>query len=408
MVATDSPVAQPTVAPGAWLRAGLALVSVGWGANQFAPLIVLYQTRLGLSSAVVDAMFALYALGLIPALLVGGRVSDRLGRRRVVLPSLVVSMLATCLLMLGGARPGWLYVGRLLAGIASGLAFGTGAAWLKELSSGTGDAAAGPRRATIAMTIGFAAGPFVAGVLAQWLPAPTVIPYVPHLVLLVVAIIAVSRVPDPLGAAASTEPDSAASSRAPELGRHFLLVLLPFAPWVFGTAAVGLAYLPALVAERVGPHALLFSAAATTLTAVTGVLAQPLAKALHRPNEPRLLLGSMASVMLGIGCAAWAAYSVSPTAVLVACAVLGVAYGTSQFCGLVEVQRVADRRSLGSATAMYQVLSYLGFAFPFLMSLASSHHDSSPTRLLVVLLAFAAAATTWLAVVTLPWRRGAA
>ncbi|HEY4004296.1 MAG TPA: hypothetical protein VGM60_03790 [Pseudonocardia sp.] len=72
------------------------------------------------------------------------------------------------------------------------------------------------------MTTGFAAGPFVAGVLAQWLP--------------------------------------------------------PIAPWVFGTAAIAFAYLPALVAERGGSHALLFSAAATTLTAVTGILAQPLAK----------------------------------------------------------------------------------------------------------------------------------
>ena len=64
--------APPVVARRAWLGAGLALAAVGWGANQFAPLIVMYEARLGLSAAVVDAMFALYALGLVPALLAGG------------------------------------------------------------------------------------------------------------------------------------------------------------------------------------------------------------------------------------------------------------------------------------------------------------------------------------------------
>ena len=103
-------------------RAGLALAAVGWGANQFAPLIVMYEARLGLSAAVVDAMFALYALGLVPALLAGGRLSDRIGRGAVVRSALLVSFLATCLLMAGGHQALLLYAGRFLAGAASGLA----------------------------------------------------------------------------------------------------------------------------------------------------------------------------------------------------------------------------------------------------------------------------------------------
>ena len=84
--------------------------------------------------------------------------------------------------------------------------------------------------------------------------------------------------------------------------------------------------------------------------------------------------------------------------VLLASAVLGVAYGITQFAGLAEVQRIADPRSLGSATATYQALSYIGFAFPFLMSLAGSHWHLSPPTLLLLLLAVAAAAAGWLAI----------
>lgn len=174
----------------AWLRAGVAVAAVGWGANQFAPLLLLYRAELGLSAATVNAAFGLYALGLIPGLLLGGPISDRHGRRRIMVPALVVSLLASALLVAGGsAGLGWLFVGRLVAGVASGAAFSSGAAWIKELSAaGSPGSNHGPRRATVAMTVGFAGGPLVAGVLAQWAPLPTVLPYLPHLLLTALAV----------------------------------------------------------------------------------------------------------------------------------------------------------------------------------------------------------------------------
>ena len=77
---------------------------------------------------------------------------------------------------------------------------------------------------------------------------------------------------------------------------------------------------------------------------------------------------------------------------------LGIGYGITQFAGLAEVQRIADPRSLGIATAGYQVLSYIGFAFPFLMSLAGAHWRLSSPTLLLILLGVAVAAAGWLAI----------
>jgi MFS family permease len=168
----------------AWWGVGLAVAAVGWGAQQFAPLLLMYQDELDLTTTTIQAVFGLYVLGLIPGLLLGGPVSDRYGRRRVMAPTLAASVVATVLLMLGGTGIGWLFAGRLVAGVASGAAFSSGAAWIKELSGAT---ASGARRVTVAMTAGFGLGPLVAGVLAQWAPAPTVLPYVPHLVLAAVA-----------------------------------------------------------------------------------------------------------------------------------------------------------------------------------------------------------------------------
>src|SRR6266568_2973466 len=143
----------------------------------------MYQDELDLTTTTIQAVFGLYVLGLIPGLLLGGPVSDRYGRRRVMAPTLAASVVATGLLMLGGTGIGWLFAGRLVAGVASGAAFSSGAAWIKELSGATG----GARRVTVAMTAGFGLGPLVAGVLAQWARAPTVLPYAPHLVLAAVA-----------------------------------------------------------------------------------------------------------------------------------------------------------------------------------------------------------------------------
>jgi hypothetical protein len=86
-----------------------------------------------------------------------------------------------------------------------------------------------------------------------------------------------------------------------------------------------------------------------------------------------------------------------PPGRLLAALMLGIAYGVTQFAGLAQIQRIADPRSLGTATATYQMLSYIGFAFPFLMALASSRGHLSPPDLLLMLLGVAAIAAIWLA-----------
>jgi len=143
----------------AWWGAGLAVAAVGWGAQQFAPLLLLYQSELGLSATVVQGTFGLYVLGLIPGLLLGGPCSDRYGRRRVMVPTLVASVVGTLLLILGGTSAEWLFAGRLVAGMASGAAFSAGAAWLKELSAvGVDGMNPAPRRLTVTMSVGFGLG----------------------------------------------------------------------------------------------------------------------------------------------------------------------------------------------------------------------------------------------------------
>ena len=62
-----------------WFGAAAVLLSTGWGANQFTPMLLIYRQSLDLGTGTLEAMFGLYALGLIPGLLLAGPMSDAAG-----------------------------------------------------------------------------------------------------------------------------------------------------------------------------------------------------------------------------------------------------------------------------------------------------------------------------------------
>src|SRR5690242_20451233 len=170
-----------------WKRAVFALFAVAAGTNVPTPLLLVYQQRLGLSPEVLTALFGSYAAGLVPALLLAGGLSDRLGRRRVAIPGIVLSGLASLAFAAAGDSLTLLFTARFLQGVVSGVVFSVGSAWVGELSLASGEGAGG-RRAAFAMTAGFSLGPLVSGLLGEFGPAPTVLPYLLHAVLVAVGL----------------------------------------------------------------------------------------------------------------------------------------------------------------------------------------------------------------------------
>ncbi len=378
---------------GRWLGVGFAIATVGWGANQFTPLLLLYRPLLGLSAATVEATFGMYAIGLIPGLLVAGRMSDRIGRRPVVTFSVALSVAAGLVLMLAGHGAGWLFAGRVIMGVASGCAFSAGSAWIKELSAPPHEHAAagsGARRAGAAMTVGFGAGPLVAGAAAQWAPLPTTLPYLPQLVLAALAMPLIARTPETI----TRHPAGRAGSGSWRLRMHgiseprFARVVLPLAPWVFGSAAIAMVFVPGLVINRMHGAAIFFGALAAVCTAAAGVLVQPLARRLDRPDRPRLLVIGMSLVTVGLVAEAGVAALRQPVLVLAAAALLGCGYGFCLVFGLAEVQRLARPAELAGMTAMFQAVTYVGFGAPYLLSVL--HGYASASTLLLAMAALGA------------------
>lgn len=353
-----------------WVPAALAVFAVGWGANQFAPLLYLYRTDQGLAQSDVTAMFSVYIVGLLPTLLVAGRWSDRNGRRVLMRPVLVLSLVATVLMFFGGQDPLWLYLGRFLAGLASGAAFGAGSAWVRELSAGA-PPGTGARRAAIAVTGGFGLGGLVAGLVGQFAPAPTISPYVPHLVLGALALVAAWNAADPYEPAGRTEPSPLIPASAGS--RRFLLGVAPWAWLVFGCASMSFAVLADLLGGDAWGMPTAYAGVMVGVTLGSGVLIQPVIRRLAQTAAPsRPPIAGLTAASLGMAAGAVLAASpglparalwLLPVAVL-----LGIGYGTLLVAGLVEVELQSGPRDHAGLVAVFYVIAYLGMATPYVLA----------------------------------------
>jgi MFS family permease len=362
------------------------MFAVGWGANQFSPMLLVYRDEIGLSTGARAALFGVYAAGLIPGLLLGGAASDRRGRRALVLPFVALSPLATLILIVGREHLELLAVGRLLAGLCSGVVFGTASAWVQELSVGESPGVAA-RRAAIALSAGFGAGPLAAAPVAQWAPEPLIVPYLPHLVLAVIALALLLNVPEPERVVPTARRLIVSALRL----SRFRWIAVFLAPWVFGFAAVTCVILPAAVATEAS-NALLVAGIANGLTLGAGALVQPYIKRLedgHRLAGAYLALGLGALVALG---GALAVVSDSAALLLVLSPVCGAAYGAALVSGLRETERLADPAERAATISIYLAMTYVGFAMPYIVSLAEPSLGTDGALLAVALLTLPCAA----------------
>ncbi|MUL44436.1 MFS transporter [Mycobacterium sp. CBMA293] len=371
-----------------WLAVAVGVFCIGWGGNQFTPMLIEYVHRAGYSRVDVDVLLGAYVLGLIPGLLVAAAMSNRYGRRPLMVAGLISSMLGSLILATGelGGFPA-LFVGRLLSGLSVGVAMAVGSTWVAELSVPPYDnvaaAGTGARRASIWLSLGLAIGPLSSGLLAQFAPWPLTLTYLVQAALCLPALwLVLTYAVDTRSARVSG--DLLSQLRVPvATHRRFVHVVAPMAPWVFGSAAIAYAIVPALVADKLGPWALLYTAGLTVLTLACGVLVQPIARRLDDHSSARAVVVSMVLMSAGVFAAVATAVTRSPGIAVLVAMLLGSAYGIAIVSGLLEIQRIAKPHELAGASGVYYSLAYVGFLLPAVLA-ALAHYVSYPAMLTVV------------------------
>jgi predicted MFS family arabinose efflux permease len=342
------------------------LFAVAAGTNVSTPLLLLYRDRLDLTGPQATIVFAVYAAGLAPSLLGAGPLSDRFGRRPLVLPFTVLAGVAS--LLFAGATDSYalLLLARFVQGLVSGAVFTASSAWLAELSAQSGEGPAAGRRAAVALAAGFSLGPLVASVLAVTLPAPLVLPYVVHAALTVVGLAAVWTLPETAPRRRRQVGDPA---RSPLVGRGDRLLattaLAPVAVCVYAFPATIIAGLPVLV--DLPGDGVLTTGVLAGLTLGAGAVVAPLQRRLGTwTGVAAATCGTLGFLLTVVAAAAGAWPVLVPAGLL-----LGAGSGWSLASGLALTVRLAPPERRGALTGIFYTVAYLGFAAPFLITSAA-------------------------------------
>ncbi|MDD7937401.1 MFS transporter [Actinomycetospora lutea] len=343
---------------------------VAFGTNVPTPLLLVYRDTLGLAPTTLTAAFGVYAAGLIPALLLSGPASDRLGRRPIVVPFVVLAGLVSVLFLAAGSSVLVLFLGRFLQGAVSGVVFSVGTAWLGEL---IGEAGRSARLTTIALAMGWATGPLVAGLMGQWVVLPTVLPYLVHVALMVGAIALLPGIPETLGPERRRAGGPVVNLGVPAGARRaFVRVVVPIAIGVFAFPSTAATVLPLLLTPQMPGIAVAVAGIVAGVTLSTGALVPPLAR---RLGAPRAGPAGLALGAAGLGLALLALATGAWPALLPAALLLGAGYGLCLASGLTIVAGLALPSERGALTGTFYACAYLGFGVPFLLSALAGDGD---------------------------------
>lgn len=375
----------------------VVLFAVAFGTNVSTPLLLVYEPRLGLSSWTVTAIFAVYPLGLAPALVYAGPASDALGRHRVVLPGLALSGVASVVMILGRDDVVFLFVGRFLLGVASGLVFVVASAWMQDLGVRDGtDPMWTARLLGLIMYGGFGLGPLAGGVLGQWAAFPLVSPYLVHLAIVAAGLVLIGRVPE------TVEPDRRPIRPnlgiPPGAGGPFWRIVVPTALGVFGLPSLAFGLFPVLLRPEMGSVAVF----ATGMIFVLSMgLIVPAQAWVGRVGADRAAPVGMALGTIGVAFGLVAFSSGWWGLLFPGSIALGAASGLCMTAGLTFVGRLADDRHRGALTGAFYAATYAAMTSPLVASTFA--RAIGYDAVLVVILAIGAALAGWLVVATRQW-----
>jgi MFS family permease len=334
---------------------GLTLIAFFAASSLPTPLYHLYQATWRFSASTLTAIFSVYALALLVALLLGARLSDHLGRRPVILAAIALEIVAMAAFALASDSNG-LILARALQGLATGLATAAVGAALIDA-----DPAHGSTVNSISPMFGLAAGALGSTALAQLLPAPLVTGYVVIAVLLAgcawLTWITDDVAPRRPGALASLRPRVSVPAHA----RDALLAVTPLniALWMLGGFYLSL--MPTLVANALHVTSLWLGGCLVALLTFSGALA--VWAGAKRKALSVLIVGA---VLLAAGTAGirWSASNSSAVGLMIGSVLAGLGFGGAFLGAIRTVLPLAEPHERSHLMGVFYIESYLSFSAP--------------------------------------------
>jgi MFS family permease len=336
----------------------LAFAVVMAGTTTPTPMYALYQQELGFSPVTQTVIFAVYAVGVLAALLLFGRWSDQLGRRPLLLAGLAGALLSSLVFLLAG--PVWvLLVGRLLSGMSAGIFAGAATAAVIEAAPPR----LRPRAAAIATAAnmgGLGLGPLLAGLAVQYLPAPLQLSFAVHVGALLICAVLVLFAPETVDVAEHPRLRPARIAvPAPVRAVFVSAATAGFA----GFAVLGLftALAPRIVAEILGvpdhavAGAVVFAIFAASTAAQLGL------RGLR--TDGALQIGC-ALLVVGVLTIGYALLAASFPVLLGGTVLAGIGQGMSFSMGMAAVHARVDPGERAAVTSSFFIVLYVAISLP--------------------------------------------
>lgn len=331
------------------------------GSTLLTPLYIIYKQQFGFSQITLTLIYAAYVVGNVAALLLLGRLSDEIGRRRATLPALAIAAVST-LIFLFAENTRSLFVARILSGLGIGIAAGTGTAWLAELV-GSDHKARTTTIATSANFFGIATGPLVSGLLAQYAPAPLRLSYIVYLIAVVLVAVAIWRVRETVSHRVGRLQEISLRPRVGvprEIRRQFV------APAVtcFGAMAlVGFfaALAPSILAQELHQTS---HAAAGSVIFELGIVVAVIIPATQHVSSRMAMLTALALMIPSVALVVAAQTFASMPLMIAATAVCGASAGLGYRGSLQVVNQIAPADRRAEVVSSYFVCGFSGNALP--------------------------------------------
>jgi hypothetical protein len=364
---TDAPDKSPGKPSQPW-RYWVLLILLGLGLAMSAmpsPLYAIYSDRWNFAPVVTTLIFAAYGVGALASVLVSGALSDRYGRRPVMLAALTFIFLGLVAFIVA-PNAVFLIIARLLHGVGIGaIVVAAGAALLDvrpEWAARTGALNA------IAFNLGIAVGTLCSAILAQNNLAPLTSPYLLFGALSIAVGVAVLAMREPHAAPSTARTDARFRIPRPRVPSA-MLARFVFAAGGAGTAwavlGVFLSLEPGIATEATGAHGPLFGGVMITVFALGAAAAQLTTSNL--PSRQVAVTGDIASAVLLItGLPAFA--SGSSALILINTALLGAAYGLAFGASLRHLTSDLPSGQRGSVISAFYLVTYSAMAVPTILA----------------------------------------
>ena len=323
------------------------------------PLYQVYQDNLHFSAAMLTAIFGVYALSLLAALLTVGSLSDYLGRKPVIFAALLLNIVAM-LLFINADSTAYLLAARALQGFATGTATAVLSATLLDT-----DRVRGPMLNSLAPMLGMASGGLGSGLLVEYAPRPTQLIYLTLLGLMVLQAVYVWRLSETVSRIPGALKSMAPTLHVPPQARRALWLAMPLnvAVWALGGFFSSLA--PSLVRVATGSTSHLIGGGLVAVVTLSGAV---MIYSLRNRAADKVMRLSAVLMVIGVSLLLVAVQTASPWLFFVASVIAGFGFGGGFMGSVRSIVGLALPHERAGLMSAFYVLSYLAFCVPALVA----------------------------------------